>query len=702
MKSCHCVHRCLLLLGCYFFAFYAWGQPSVPAPCGPVPSANQWRWQQMEYYGFIHYSLNTYTDQSWGFGNEDVQLFNPSNLDCRQWARTCKEAGMKGVILVAKHHCGFCLWPSKYTEYSVKNAPWKNGKGDVVREMADACKEYGLKLGLYLSPWDRNRADYGKPEYITYFRNQLTELLTNYGPIFEIWFDGANGGSGYYGGANETRTIDRKTYYDWQNTYKLVRKLQPNIVIWNDNGDRADLRWVGTEAGSVGETNWSLLNNTGDVPYEMLHYGVENGNAWVPGEVNTSIRPEWFYHPAEDQKVKTVPQLMDIYYNSIGHNGTLLLNFPVMPNGLIHDKDIAAAKAFAKAVKDAFTVNLAANKPVKASNTRGGSARFAAGNATDNNPDSYWATDDSVTAAALEIDLGRPVQFNRFVAQEYIRLGQRVKTFAVDGWVNGAWKQLAEGTTIGYKRILRFATVTASKVRLRITAAKACPLIAGTGVYYAPQILTAPAIMRNQAGEVIITPADNESTVYYTTNGSQPNTASLKYNGPFLAAGKPVISAIAYNPITRQSSAVTQEKFDISRKSWRIRGVNDEKVNAVLDGNPSTAWHQPKEAKLPADLVIDLGTEEQLTGFRYLPDQQTWHPGIITAYEFYLSVDGSNWVMASRGEFSNIKNNPLWQTVSFTPAKARYIKLRALKNTDNSNEVGYAEIDVVTGNASRQ
>ena len=350
----------IFFCGCLYFNASA--QVKKPLPFGPVPGENQLRWQQMEYYAFVHFSLNTYTDQSWGYGNEAVKLFNPAKLDCRQWARICKEAGMKGIILTAKHHCGFCLWPSKYTAYSVKNAPWKNGGGDVVREMADACKEFGLKLGIYLSPWDRNHPDYGKPAYITYFRNQLTELLTNYGPIFEIWFDGANGGSGYYGGANETRKIDRETYYDWKNTYKLVRRLQPNIVIWNDGGDRADLRWVGTEAGFVGETNWSLLNATGDVPYDMLHYGVETGNSWVPAEVNTSIRPEWFYHPAEDGRVKTLPRLMETYYRSIGCNANLLLNFPIMPNGLIHEKDEKAVLDFGKAVKEAFATDLAKMK----------------------------------------------------------------------------------------------------------------------------------------------------------------------------------------------------------------------------------------------------------------------------------------------------------------------------------------------------
>ncbi|HZX58518.1 MAG TPA: alpha-L-fucosidase, partial [Mucilaginibacter sp.] len=578
------------------------------------------QWQEMQYYAFVHLSLNTYTDQSWGYGNEDVKLFNPTALDCRQWARICKNAGMKGIIITAKHHCGFCLWPSKYTEYSVKNAPWKNGNGDVVREMADACREYGLKLGIYLSPWDRNRADYGKPEYIQYFRNQLTELLTNYGPIFEIWFDGANGGSGYYGGANETRVIDRKTYYDWANTYKLVRKLQPNIVIWNDGGERADLRWVGTEGGSVGETNWSLLNATGDVPYDMLHYGVENGDSWVPAEVNTSIRPEWFYHPSEDKKVKSLSQLMDIYYNSIGHNGNLLLNFPIMPDGLINPTDEKNVLDFAKAMKAAFSVNLAKNKPATASNVRAGSKDFSANNTTDNDENTYWATDDGVKAASLTIDLGSPTRFNRFLAQEYIRLGQRVKAFTVEALVNGQWKELAKGTTIGYKRIVSFATVKATKVRLHITDAKGCLLISNAGVYYAPQILTAPSVTRSQAGEITITPTDKESIIYYTTDGSAPVPGSEKYNGPFVADGKPEIRTIVYDPLTRQSSPETHEKFDISRKGWKIVGIDDKKASAVLDGDPSTAWHQSKDKKMPQDMVIDLGQDEIIAGFRYLPD----------------------------------------------------------------------------------
>jgi alpha-L-fucosidase len=670
-------------------------QTLPPKPFGPVPNENQMRWQEMEYYSFLHFSINTFTDQEWGGGDEDVRLFNPKELDCRQWARVCKEAGMKGIILTVKHHCGFCLWPSKYTEFSVKNSPWKNGKGDIVRDLADACKEYGLKLGIYLSPWDRNSADYGKPEYITYFRNQLTELLTNYGPIFEVWFDGANGGSGYYGGAKETRRIDPKTYYDWQNTYKLIRKLQPDIVIWNDGGDRGDLRWVGTEAGYVGETNWSLLNATGDVPTDMLRFGVESGDSWVPGEVNTSIRPGWFYHTYEDNRVKTLPQLMNTYYSSAGRNATLLLNFPIDTRGLIHENDVKASKDFAAAVKETFTVNLAEKAKIIASNVRGNSKAYDAEKTIDGNKDTYWSTDDNITNASLTIDLGKPTTFNRFLVQEYIRLGQRVKAFTVEALVDGNWKELAKATTIGYKRILLFPKVEATKVRLTINDSKSCPVISNLGIYNAPLILTAPVVVRNKSGEISITPVDAESVVYYTLDGSAPTAKSKKYEGTVLMEGKVEVQAIACDSFSGKISPVSLERFDISRKDWKIVGIENETANRILDGNPSTAWHQSRDLKMPVDLVIDMGMEQNLTGFRYLPDQ-TRATGFISNYQFYVSNDNSDWRLADEGEFANIINNPVVQIKKFTPVKARYIKLRALKNTRGNDDVGYSEIDVIT------
>ncbi|WBL44119.1 alpha-L-fucosidase [Algoriphagus halophytocola] len=677
--------------------FSACKEVTPPEPFGPVPNENQMRWQEMEYYGFIHFSVNTYTDMSWGFGDEDPSIFDPKELDVRQWARIAKEAGMTGLILTAKHHSGFCLWPSEYTDYDMTASPYKDGKGDIVRELAEACEEYGLKLGIYLSPWDRNFADYGKPEYITYFRNQLTELLTNYGEIFEIWFDGAHGGSGYYGGANETRTIDRSTYYDWGNTYKLVRELQPNIVIWNDGGKRADLRWVGTESGYVGESNWSLLDSLGDVPEDMLRHGVENGNAWVPGEVNTSIRPEWFYHKREDTKVKTLPQLMDTYNNSIGRNGTLLLNFAIMPNGLIHETDEKNVLDFAQAVKEAFDEDLALNASAEASNVRGGSSTYDASKAIDGDKDTYWATDDGVNTASLTITFDEPTTFNRFMAQEYIQLGQRVKAFTIEAMVDGEWKELDSQTTIGYKRILQFPTVEATQLRFTITDSKSNPVISNIGVFDAPQILTSPGIIREQSGDIRIIPADDESVIYYTLDGSEPTTDSEIYSGQIPTGdGKVEVAAMAFDPDTQKSSPVTAESFDISRKDWKVISDSDSKVAQVIDGDPNSYWHQPEDKKLPVDLVIDLGKEEELTGFRYLPDQRLWSSGIITDYEFYVSLDNKTWKKVSQGEFSNINNNPLWQSKGFALQKARYIKLKALKNTKNDNSAGYAEIDVIT------
>lgn len=684
--------------GLLLIASFAWGEHVVkaPDPFGPTPSEIQLRWQEMEYYAFIHFSLNTYTDQSWGFGDEDVSLFDPQDLDCREWARVCKEAGMKGIILTAKHHCGFCLWPSAHTEYSVKNAPWKNGKGDVVRELADACLEYGIKLGVYLSPWDRNHPDFGRPEYITYFRKQLTELLSNYGPIFEVWFDGAHGGDGYYGGANETRNIDHTTYYDWQNTYKLVRQLQPDIVIWNDGGDRADLRWVGTEEGYVGDPNWSLLNATGEVEWRMLHYGLEGGDAWVPAEVNTSIRPEWFYHPIEDTKVKTVPQLLDTYYHSVGRNANLLLSFPIMPNGRIHSKDESAALAFAEAVKDAFAENLVSGAIVDASNVRGGMEGFAASNAVDGDTHSYWATDDDVKTASLNLEFDKPTRFNRFLVQEYIRLGQRVRSFTVEAFVDGDWMSVAKGSTIGYKRILRFPSVEATRIRFSITDSKACPLISNVGVFNAPLMLDVPSMFRSQQGAVTISTTDIGPILYYSTDGSDPTMDSFRYDGPFPADGKVTIRAIAHDPDSNKSSAVGQESFDVSKRRWRLVGIDDPSASAILDGNPLTAWHQRGVDGQNPCLTIDLGEKLNLSGFRYLPDQNKWSRGIITKYRVHVSEDGVNWTMVNEGEFSNIGNNPVWQIKRFSSVLARFIKLSMLGNTVGDNEAGYAEVEVVT------
>ena len=608
-----------LLSALWIFLSAAQAQTTAPAPCGPLPNENQLRWHEMEFYAFIHFAINTFTDQEWGDGGNTPQMFNPTNLDCRQWARVCKEAGMKGIILTAKHHDGFCLWPTKYTEYSVKNSPWKDGKGDLVRELSDACKEYGLKFGIYLSPWDRNRADYGQPSYITYFRNQLKELLTQYGDIFEVWFDGANGGWGYYGGARENRNIDRSTYYDWDNTISLIRELQPQAIIWNECGP--NIRWCGNEGGSVGETNWSLYNYKQFVPgepdFKQLRVGIEDGKQWIPSEVNVSIRPGWFYHKYEDAKVKKLPQLLDIFYNSIGRNGTWLLNFPIDKEGRIHANDERAVLELRKALDEAFADDLARKAKVEAGNVRGGSKKYAASKAIDGKKDTYWATDDGVTQSDITFTFKKPTTLNRVLLQEYIRLGQRVKSFKVEANVDGQWRELARETTIGYKRILRLPTVTATQVRISILDAKACPLISNIGIYNAPQVLTEPQIVRHPNGEVIIRPADGESAVFYTLDGTDPTTQSLRYTGPFMADGVVTVSAVSVDMATGKQSTVSREEFGVSRTKWKVIAA-DANAARVIDGEAWPGWHQ--RGMMPADLVIDLGESLEIKGFRYLPD----------------------------------------------------------------------------------
>ncbi|MBQ2131120.1 MAG: alpha-L-fucosidase [Prevotella sp.] len=574
---------------------YVNAQTKSTKPCGPLPTENQLHWQDMEMYAFIHYSLNTYTDQEWGFGNEDPKLFNPTNLDCRQWARVCKQAGMKGIIFTAKHHCGFCMWPSAYTEYSVKNSPWKNGKGDVVRELADACREEGLKFAVYLSPWDRNHPEYGRPEYVTYFRNQLRELLTNYGEIFEVWFDGANGGDGWYGGANETRKIDRTTYYQWPETYKMIRQLQPTCLIWNDGSSRGDLRWVGTEAGNVGETNWSLLNHDGEVTWSMLHYGLEDGDSWVPGETNTSIRPGWFYHETENEHVKSLSKLMDTYYKSVGRNSTLLLNFPVAPNGRIHPNDSLRGLAFKKMIDEVFKENLIEKGKVKVEKEVGAQAN------------------GNLHSSTFTVQWDKPMTFNRFLAEEDIALGQRVKKFMLEVEVDGKWQPLKDAlaengdglTTIGHRRIICFPTLTATKLRFTITDSKAEPIIKKLGVYLAPEI-----------------------------------TADIPDSGEKHSSGLHYF------------------------------------------------FSNPKQ------MLIDWDNEQTITAFRYLPPQ-TSRKGTITHYTLWASSDWSNWTKLASGEFSNIVNNPIWQTIKFPTTKARILKLDADRLAEGER-MAFDDIEVVT------
>jgi alpha-L-fucosidase len=450
------------------------GSTTPPEPYGVTPTPLQIEWQQMEYYMFVHFGPNTFTDVEWGDGRENPRVFNPTALDCRQWVATAKAAGMKGIIVTAKHHDGFCLWPSAYSTHTVRESGWRDGKGDVLRELSDACREGGIELGVYLSPWDRNHPTYGTDEYNKVFADMLQEVLSGYGPVFEQWFDGANGE-----GPNGKQQV-----YDWPMFNDIVRRNQPGAAIFSDVGP--DCRWVGNERGVAGETNWSTMNIEGFTPglgapkSDVLNSGERGGAAWVPAEVDVSIRPGWFYSAATDSQVKSVEQLMDIWYTSVGRNATLLLNVPPDRRGRIHAADSIRLMEFRAAREKAFSENLAAGARVKTDGRRA-SARLAAA-LSDDALETFWVAKKNT--ATLELDLRTPRTFNNLMLGEYIALGQRVTGVEVSilDEASGEWRPVAEATTVGYKRIVRFAEVTARRVRISLEAA-APPVISSVALY---------------------------------------------------------------------------------------------------------------------------------------------------------------------------------------------------------------------------
>lgn len=463
------------LLGVAFRPLANDALPAYP----PLPSERQLQWHALEFYGFLHFTVNTFTDKEWGYGDESPTAFNPTDFDADQIVGAAKAGGMKGLILTAKHHDGFCLWPSQFTEHSVKHSPWRNGQGDVVREISDACRRQELKFGVYLSPWDRNYKDYGRPEYIGYYRNQLRELLTNYGPIFEVWFDGANGGDGYYGGAREKRTIDRRTYYDWPTTWQLVRELQPLACMFSDGGP--DVRWVGNEQGHAGETCWATLNGAdfapGEADEKRLNRGDRPGTHWLPAECDVSIRPGWFYHASEDAKVKTPRQLLDLYFASVGRGASFLLNLPPDRRGRIHENDARSLLEFRQLWEQLFKANLARGGRLEIGGTTTEAKPSDPKPLLDEDPSTYWVADERTTSPELTWNFEPPVTFDVVDLREYLPLGQRIEAVAMDVWREGQWVEAATATSIGNRRLMRLALVTTPKVRLRIVRSAAPPVL---------------------------------------------------------------------------------------------------------------------------------------------------------------------------------------------------------------------------------
>lgn len=454
-----------------------------------VPHPRQYAWQQLEMTAFIHFGINTFTDREWGQGDEPELLFNPTELDADQWIKVLHDAGMKLVILTAKHHDGFCLWPTKTTDHSVAYSPWKDGKGDVVREMKDACDRYGMKFGIYISPWDRSAKCYGdSPAYNRYFTDQLTELLTWYGRVDEVWFDGANGE-----GPNGKRQL-----YDWEAYYAIIRNLQPEAVI-AVMGE--DVRWVGTESGYGRETEWSVTafapggSEASAAVNKKLGLAATSEDLgsreilrdagrvyWYPAEVDVSIRPGWFWHESEDSLVKDVDRLTDIYFSSVGRNAVLLLNVPPDKRGLIHENDIKSLMEFRSYLDDLFDTDL-----LKGSRPYG----HGAANAIDENNTTSWSPSEEAVASFVP---AISATFNVAMLQEDITRGQRVENFIIEARSGNDWDTITRGTTIGYKRLLRFPRVTADEIRLTITSSRARPYISTFGLFMTPDTINHDSI----------------------------------------------------------------------------------------------------------------------------------------------------------------------------------------------------------------
>ncbi len=597
----------------------------APSAYGPVPTARQLRWHELGQYAFVHFGVDTFTDKEWGFGDEDPKLFNPTAFDANQIAAATKAGGLNGLILVAKHHDGLCLWPTKSTSHNITATSYKDGKGDIVKEMAEACQKAGLKFGVYVSPWDRNNPEYGFPGYVAVFHQQINEVTSNYGPVFEMWFDGACGGTGYYGGKGGKRAIKYNTYYDWKGIHAIIRKNQPDCIIWcgqYDEGGRThygDCRWGGSESGNVGDPCWNALSSTNRIQYGT---GIRNGDVWCPAEGNTSIRPGWFYHASEDYKVKTPQRLMSVYLSSFGRGATFILNLPPDRRGIVHENDVSSLTLFGDHLRKTFENNLAQGASLTASNTRGNDTSYGPQKLLDNDLWSAWVTDDAVHTPEVVMALNGAKTFNMIRLREDIRLGQRIEGVKVDAFLDGVWKEIASAPNVGASRLCRVPTVTTTKVRVRITKSPVCPALSDIGLFLEPEL-------------AVWCPPVSDPKV----------SASLK-----------------------------------SKAKWTVVSASYGDAKAAIDGKSVTAWNTSRKDylhTLPQEFVVDMSEEKTLKGFSYVPHQKGSQDGVVDQYTFCVSVDGKTWTTVSEGEFGNLLANPVEQTMTFVPVKARYFKFVA-------------------------
>ncbi|MDR1221477.1 MAG: alpha-L-fucosidase [Tannerella sp.] len=586
----------VLLVACLSVLFLSCGdKTSAPAPYGATPSKAQLQWHDVDFYGMICISTITYTDKEWGYGDEPAELFNPNQFNADEAVAIMKEAGMKGVLLVAKHHGGFCLWPTSTTEYSVKNSPWKDGKGDMVREYADAARKAGLKFGVYCSPWDRNDADYGKPEYLQHYREQLRELHTRYGDIFLSWYDGANGGDGYYGGAKETRKLDLENYYDWDHTFKTVREWQPLAAIFNGPG--ADIRWVGNERGFASDPCWATFDPAAEGSARWhLGTGQRNGRCWMPAECDVPIRPGWFYHESQNGQVKTPEQLFDLYFLSVGRGQALDIGLAPDRSGKLHLNDVKSLRGLGDLLRQTFTNNFAQTAVVTVNQTWGESKKFSGKHLTDNDKQTYWCPNDETAGGEITLEWKEPQKFNIVSLREYLPLGQRIDSISAEIFIKGQWQAFAKATSIGANRLLRHEPVEASKLRIH-TYGPVAPALSEIGVYresertlapVKPDKVRDPEQLAKTAWTLIPANSDKRafdddiSTVWQATDGRELSID---------LGDETAVSAVVYTPpVSDAGGLITHYRLYISNdpKQWGQAIASGEFSNIRNNPQPYT------------------------------------------------------------------------------------------------------------------
>ncbi|MCT4326045.1 alpha-L-fucosidase [Elizabethkingia anophelis] len=690
-----------------------------------IPSKIQLDALRNEFIAFIHFGPNTFTRMEWGNGMEDPKIFDLKELDTDQWCKSLKDAGMKMVILTVKHHDGFVLWQSRYTDHGIMSTNFRGGKGDVLRDLSKSCQKYGIKLGVYLSPADLyqienpkglygNLSQYskrtiprevpGRPfsnktkfefevdDYNEYFLNQLFEILTEYGPIHEVWFDGAHpkrkGGQKY-------------NYEAWK---KVVRTLAPKAVMFN----RGDVRWCGNEGGHTRKTEWNVLpfNNTelteftDTTGWEDENLGIRERlyNArflhYQQAEVDTSIREGWFYRDDVYQKVRSADDVFDIYERSVGGNATFLLNIPPNRDGKFSDQDVKVLSETGKRIKETYSKDLlqGAKGPKQV---------------LDHNDVTYSLLNNN----QLIIETPKLVTFNRIMLQEAISThSERVESHAVDAWIDGEWKEIATATNIGYKRILRFPEITTQKIRLRILESRGQVFMSSISAYYYQMKPPQLAIAQDQTGKVSIyaqkqdfnwnvhnetetKSSDKDFNIYYTTDGSEPDSNSLKYNGPF-EKEQGTIKAVAI--LKGERGSTQTEMVGIAKNKWKLidakEGTKNHSAEAAFDANPKTFWQSTSQA-LPQNLSLDLGNMYTLTAMVYTP-QTAFGGGMMAKGIVEISADGKKWETVSAFEFGNLVNDPSKRSLYFKQAvKARYVRVTAQEIVGNSQALTIAELD---------